>query len=340
MTPREWINLAKRRVQRILTRRRFASHRQLEKKISEAGPSHMRPEPLKISAALSELVADGAVQSEPLPQLGTFYKPSDFGGPLDEARRLEIVDLYQRFRELTSNSQVCGKALERIVHQATFATDRYTVLGTPDYPPAQGFAINGYVLDRECDHILIPKDFHGPKVVVEDKNLREWLHPSSQEVWAVVGRALRIPNAVPVLICRRMHYIGFSFFKYIGMACWQVYCQYFSPSVEDNLLRIRHTDGLGFSDVSTSIDPPSALVRFFQRTIPNNLKTFQARFEDYRPVLHHYAIDERLEDEGIRGAARNKLFEEFKETLPRREDPSDFPPEGYTLPEDEGKNEE
>ncbi len=47
MDEREWVELAKRRVLKVLARRRFASNRQLEKKISEAGPPAMRPEPIR-----------------------------------------------------------------------------------------------------------------------------------------------------------------------------------------------------------------------------------------------------------------------------------------------------
>ena len=54
----EWVDLAKRRVLKVLRLRRFASNRQLEKKISEAGPGDMRPEPMKVSTAIKQLVDD------------------------------------------------------------------------------------------------------------------------------------------------------------------------------------------------------------------------------------------------------------------------------------------
>jgi hypothetical protein len=237
MDEREWIDLAKRRVLKVLRARRFASNRQLEKKIAEAGPANIRPEPIKLSTALRELVREGRVIAEVLSELGTFYTPDDFGGPSDEDRRAEIITLAKEFRALTRVPQICGKALETVVFTAATQSGQYTVLGTPAHPPAQGFAINGYVLEKECDHILIPKEFSGPKLVVEDKNLREWLHPSAEEVWSVIGKALRVPHAVPILICRRMHYMAFTIFSRVGMTCWQVYKQFFSPAhvTEDQL---------------------------------------------------------------------------------------------------------
>lgn len=70
MIEREWIDLAKRRVLKVLRVRRFASNRQLEKKISEAGPANIRPEPMKVSTAIRKLVREGRVIAELVPNLG------------------------------------------------------------------------------------------------------------------------------------------------------------------------------------------------------------------------------------------------------------------------------
>jgi hypothetical protein len=317
MDQRDWVEIAKRRVLKVLRARRFASNRQLEKKISEAGPGGMRPEPMKLSTAINELVRDGSVLAHPIPNLARFFSPSNFGGPMDENRRAEIVQLATEFRELTRNRDACGKALERVVYTAATVCGIYTVLGTPDHPPAEGFAINGYVLERECDHILIPKEFMGPKLVVEDKNLREWLHPSAEEVWGVIGKALRIPHAIPVLICRRMHYVGFPLFRRIGMLGWQVYKQFFSPDhvTEDQLEPYRHTDRLGFADITTDLSPPNPLINFFSSTVPANIDEFAERFEANRALLTEFAITKRMDSE-IPTHQRNELYREFEDRLP------------------------
>lgn len=313
----DWVELAKRRVLRVLRTRRFASNRQLEKKISEAGPGAMRPEPMKLSTAINELVASERLLQQTVPHLGRFYSPSDFGGSVDEERRADIIRLAQDFRGLTSDTQACGKALERVVYAAATQCGLYTVLGTPDHPPAQGFAINGYILERECDHILLPKDFPGPKLVVEDKNLREWLHPSAEEVWGVIGKALRIPHAIPVLICRRMHYIAFPFFRRLGMLCWQVYKQFFSPDhvTDAQLEPFRNSNRLGFADITTDLTPPPALINFFCATIPANIDDFAERFAANRALLTEFAITKRM-DSSIPTPTRNRLFREFQLRLP------------------------
>jgi hypothetical protein len=317
MDERDWVAVAKRRVQKILRARRFASNRQLEKKISEAGPGDMRPEPMKVSTAINELVAAGNLLQHPTPALGRFFSPPNFGGQADADRRTEILRLTEGFHVLTRNPQACGKALERVVYAAATQAGIYTVLGTPDHPPAQGFAINGYVLERECDHILIPKESSGPKLVVEDKNLREWLHPSAEEVWGVIGKALRVPHAIPVLICRRMHYVGFPLFRRIGMLGWQVYKQFFSPDhvTEAQLEPYRNSDLLGFSDITTDLTPPDPLINFFSSTIPANIDEFAERFESNRALLTEFAITKRL-DSSIPTPDRNRLYGEFFARLP------------------------
>jgi hypothetical protein len=312
-----WVSLAKRRVIRALERRRFASIRQLEKKISEAGPPPVRAEPIKISKAVASLADKGQIISEHLPNIATFYKPANFGGLDDQYRRDYILGLTHEFHKLTKNPVLCGAALEKIVKAAALASEQYHVIS----PAKQGLDIDGYIIEKECDQILIPKKFVGPAFVVEDKNLREWLTPSSEEVWALIGKALRFPDTIPVLICRRMHYVGFTIFKHIGLSCWQVYRQYFDPSVEPQLVPIRHTDGLGFSDVTTVLTPPPALTRFFGKTLPTYAETFRARFEEHRTLLTHYAIELGLEQD-THALNRKTIYEQFRRELSAGFDPN------------------
>jgi hypothetical protein len=319
-----WVALAKRRVLRILEQRRFASIRQLEKKISEAGPPAVRAEPIKISKALSSLTAKGQLLSELYPNLATFYKPANFGGPEDEKRRQCVLELTRQFHKLTQNPLLCGAAFEQVVNAAALASEQYHVIS----PAKQGLNIDGYVVEKECDHVLIPKKFLGPILVIEDKNLREWLTPSSTEVWALIGKALRFPDAIPVLICRRMHYVGFNTFKHIGLSCWQVFRQYFDPSIEAKLLDIRHKDGLGFSDVTTALSPPPALIGFFSKTLPKYADTFRSRFENRRALLQQYAIDRGLEAD-TPAFMRTKLFNDFRKELISVSDP-DMPDDEFS----------
>ena len=316
MEPAQWIELAKRRLLRTLARRRYASARQLEKKISEAGPADIRPEPMKLYTALRELLQTGAVLQDPVTGLTTFYTPRDFGSPTDQTRKQRILDLYHKFQSFNSNQDLCGFALEAIVDTAANRADRYTVLS----PAQRGLRINGVVLERECDHILSPRNFAGPVLMVEDKNMREWLSPSAEEIWSVIGNALRIPNTIPVILCRKLHHVCFTVFSRIGMMGWQLFRQYFHTSIEKDLTDIRHTDGLGFSDITTNTEPPAPLIRFFAKTVPDNAAEFQKRFENQRKLLTEYAIHKKMETRNEIGLeTRSYLYSEFFRRLPEPE---------------------
>jgi hypothetical protein len=233
-----WIQLAESRVRNILGVRRYASLRQLEKKISEQGPAHKRPQPTYVFTGLKNLQQRGIVQHEAVGHnLPTFFMLRDFGDDDDLERRAYVLELYRKFQTYSD----------------------------------------------------------GPQALVEDKNMREWLNPSSEQVWSVIGNALRFPNAIPVIVCRKMNFLAFRVFQRIGLLCWQAYDQYFDPSIEEELGAIRHKDGLGFSDVTTDLTPSNALVRFFSSVIPENSPASLIQFESHRDLLRRYAIELRLD---------------------------------------------
>jgi hypothetical protein len=339
-----WVQLAETRISNVLSVRRYASQRQLEKKISEQGPSNKRPQPPHVSTALKNLQKQSRVASEAVGHnLPLFFMPYDFGSPADVERRTYVLELYRRFQRFTLAPELCGNALERLVDEAANLGGMHSVLG-PIHPNQK---VNGIVVEREIDHLLIPKGYVGPSLVVEDKNMREWLNPSSEQVWSVIGNASKFPNALPVLVCRKMNFIAFRMFKRIGMACWQVFSQYFDPSIEEQLLEIRHKDGLGFSDVTTETKPPAALVRFFSSVIPKYSPDFMARFERHRALLRHYAVDERLdgsknaEGKELHPAARTATYYDFLEELRKRRGPPEWHEEyeeDLDYPEDEPEN--
>jgi hypothetical protein len=322
VTEAQWLQLAEIRILNILVTRRFASLRQLEKKISEQGPSAKRPQPPHVTTALKNLVKERRVVTEQVGQnLPLFYMLQNFGGTSDMERRKYVINLYRQFHSFTVTQRLCGEALEKIVDKAANLGGMHTVLG----PLLPGQKVNGVAVGNEIDHLLIPKDYVGPSAIVEDKNMREWLNPSSEQVWSVIGNAVKLPNAIPVLICRKMNFLAFRVFKRIEMMCWQVYGQYFDPSIEQELIPMRHKDGLGFSDITTQVEPPAALVRFFFSVIPKNSVEFSSRFEEHRGILKRYALDERLnggkdlEGKQLHPSKRTAIYASFLKELQKRD---------------------
>jgi hypothetical protein len=305
-----------------LRQRRYCSVRQLEKKICEAGPADLRPDPIKLSDGIRALLNAGQIRKEtPTPGLPEFYFPFDFDPlkPSDMGRRDCIVALYRSFLGLIGSKRV-GKALERVIHSA--ATDaapgRFTLLGDPDHPVPVGMMVSGKAVQREPDLLIVGCGRADCVLDVEAKNLREWLSASSEEVWSLIGRALRI-DAVPVLITRKILFPAYYVFRQIGLLAFQIHFQYFPPELEPKVGEMRHKDGLGFSDIRCSSSPPPSLVRYFADHLPRLAPQAADNFLARKDLLSRYAIEGGLESQRVHGKQRAALFKEFEKELFGRE---------------------
>lgn len=318
--PAEWREIASNRVRKVLRQRRYCSIRQLEKKICEAGPPDLRPDPIKLSGGVRALLDIGQIRRDrPTPglRLPEFYVPANFdpSKAADAERRNYITGLYRSFLDLISTKRV-GKALERVVHHAAMgsAPAKFTVMGDPDRPIPVGTMISGKPIQREPDLLVVGCGRANCLLDVEAKNLREWLSGSSEEVWSLIGRALRI-DAVPLLVARKILSPAYYVFREIGLLAFQVHFQYFPPELESKVGEMRHKDGLGFSDIRCSYDPPPTLVRYFADHLPHLAPQAADRFLAHKDLLSRYAIDEGLESEKISGKKRAGLFREFEREL-------------------------
>jgi hypothetical protein len=307
--------MALRRLPNAMRRVRYGSIRQYEMKICEAGPPHMRPNPIHLREAINAMEERGRIRSEPPPRirgvsLPTFYFPPDFdpARPADGARRAEVHALYETFLRAGQEDQ--GKTLERVVFDAVMTARRagryMAVIGSPDRPPGESVVFNGVELTEALDLILVAGD---GAVAVEDKNEREWLGPSSHEVWELIGKALRI-DALPVLVCRKVTYDTFLLFKQIGALAYQMHGQLFPANFAARLDRVRHREGLGFADLRFGDTPPPGLIRFFDRTIPTLLGGRLELFRSMHELLTEYAINQGLEED-LPGDRRRAVYREF-----------------------------
>lgn len=298
-------------------------------KVAEAGPADLRPNPIHLRDALNRLVRSDQVRSEhpPSPRdvtLPVFYTPADFSveRTSDRVRRERVIDLYTTF--LRAGREDEGKTLERTVYRAALEARRagryLTVIGSPDRPPDAALVLDDVPVAGALDLILVAR---GGMVAIEDKNLREWLGPSSEEVWALIGKALR-HDALPVLICRKVTYDLFFLFKQIGALAFQVHRQMFPLEFAERLAFIKHKDGLGFHDIRFGDDPPPSLTHFMSETIPRYLEEKIALFREKAPLLREYAIEAGLEEE-IPGEQRSLIYRDFFRRLKGWDDmPPDY----------------
>lgn len=275
----------------------------LEAKICEAGPGDKRPNPVSLNAALQRLVSAHKIQIIPkrtaneTPFYASTYvdiTTESFQAVLDKRRHLYLIH-----KGLADRNEYCSEILERIVDSALVrsgvVSEFVTRFPNPNVPR-----------DRPLDFVVRINDVLWGG---EDKNYREWLYPESWEIWSTISKCCEI-DAVPILIARKIPYVSFLFFGKAGMVGFQTHFQYFHPTCSEELARVKDVDGLGYKDISCTLEPPDYLIRFLSTTIPRIGPDFQRRFSQTKDVLLHFCDDEHLRDKTLHPRRRKQVFSE------------------------------
>jgi hypothetical protein len=170
-----------------------------------------------------------------------------------------------------SRPGVVGPAGERAVHESLKESATFRLLN-----PAGGHvsSLLGYPLDGPLDHavILTPIDDQdlpeAPVIVpIEVKNIRDWIYPSSQELYQLLDKAAKLQQhkptqpIVPVLVCRRAHYTTYRMAKDLGFFVVQARRQYITSVDPERLAEVQAE--LGFLDLVEHRGPDSLLVHMF-----------------------------------------------------------------------------
>lgn len=318
--PVDRLALAKKRIKSVLSDRLYATVRQLESKISEAGPTNQRCNPHVITQALREMRAAGEVLTSTHPEHNNifFYLASSESKAKSRkalaARKAEVHALYSEYLPLAQNDpRVCGDALETVMRKAFATQPTYFEIGSRSHPELN---FNGKTLPGALDgtFLLLEKKI---LIAVETKNLREWIYSDSEELWSLINKANTISSpacpVLPVIICRKIPYYAFAAFKQIGILGFEVHHQFFDPLVEDALINIRHKDGLGFHDIKTELIYPPKLLDFLSKTVPEHGPEYADRFLRNKPLLDKLAP--QLAAKTTRGTYRHTLWQEVKNSL-------------------------
>lgn len=300
----KWVALAERRIISVLQSRIAANIRQLEVKISESGPGNIRPEPHILSDALRSLSDRGQIRtSKPKGverrEETRFYSLAKNDPELVRGRIKELLVPYRTHRMLADTEEYCSRVLEDIVRLCFDASSGYTYLGRlPKSSPLDGV----YELKAQ-------------KIGVEVKNVREWIYPTSGEVWIMVRKCLQI-NAIPFLVTRKTSYIARNFLDELGIMHFQVWRQVFSKDVAHLLPDIQHTDRLGYKDVvAVDIIPNPHLVAHLQDTLPGQIAGYRAQWDRRQDVLHEFAITRGLGNSDMKDQERKSHYEDLRSSL-------------------------
>ncbi len=295
----EYVALARTAIIELLDEEHAAAWLEVEAKITDfpwPGIGH-RIDKHHLSTARIELLRTGQIVN---PSLGTR------GGRevviihrADTTRRqTAIARAASRKRILTarylgwaqgtpSRPGVIGPAGERVVHDSLKESATFRLVN-----PSGGQVSNllGYALDGPLDHaiILTPINDEGlpeaPVVVpIEVKNIRDWIYPSSQELYQLLDKAARLQQyqptlpIVPVLVCRRAHYTTYKMAKDLGFFIVQAHRQYIASVDTERLAEVQAE--LGFLDLVEHRGSDPQLVHMFANVFTKHASEFSVRWQ-------------------------------------------------------------
>jgi hypothetical protein len=169
-------------------------------------------------------------------------------------------------------------------------------------PVAGGPLDNGALLTRVDAETLMPDGQY--VVVVEVKNLRQWIYPRTQELHQLLDKAARFQVAhperrfVPVLVCRKAHYLTTMMAQQVGFYVIQTHRQYVRPFLADTEEGRRYlgevNSELGYDLVPES-GPVTPMVEHFrsplQRVADRTAERWAAAAGRMSPILSRLRDD-------------------------------------------------
>lgn len=320
----EWLDIARRRILRILRTRRLASPHQLETKIAEAGPPHMRANPHHIHNALISLRKDGLVHLAHEVETTKLYAPRDWDptSTTDSERLTRIETGYKAYLDVQREDR--GRSLERIIQKAIEESSQFLWYNEPGRPPPSGTTVSGILLtgSGNLDHYLSYKGPQAFLVGIDDKSIRDWIYPERDEIRHLLRKCLAY-NMLPVLVARKVHFTTRNLFHHLGALAFETHFQFFDPQYEERLADVRHKDGVGFADIRCPEHPPPHLVNMFSNTLVNLLPSFWQTFSNNAQLIREYT-EEEIDYHGL--LVGLELAEEFEEEDQEYEGPDDYYP--------------
>lgn len=304
-----WVDISKKRIFNILKKYRVCTKRQLETKISEAGPVNIRPEPIFITQALGELSKKGAIISieDTTPHFYTF--PSFYQNKEDQKRYERLLGFHKHYAKLAQNPNNCGKVLETVFYESAKECKYFSTIGDPVTSPQ---SINGYDFKKikHPDFVLLynsntPAHSRPIKVIVECKNIRQWLYPEAHEIWEFLYKAAQT-CMVPVLITRKIAYPTRFLFKSIGAMGFEMHRQYFAPHLKDKMKNIVHKNELGFHNICFSNEKESRIINFLDNVVRAQLESILDTFMSVKDTILYFA--EKLSRESLSSKKRTEIY--------------------------------
>jgi len=316
-SPEQWRALAAQRLLGLLDAEGAVTKPEMEAKLSEEAVG-LRPvasaqlvNPHHLTTARARLLAAGEIVRNSDATRGgrpvaTFLRASATKQDLRAAGRKRL--LHARFLSWSSSSAEwkgappIPAALERVIHASLLeaAPHGYRLVrpGGGDVTELLGRPVVGGSLDNAAFYTPLHDGLPRPPVtvVIEAKNLREWVYPHTQELDQVLSKAAQLsvdfPGAwiLPVLVCRRMHYTTTRMAKQMGFHGIETRRQYVRPVVAVEGDSRRRFDEV-VAELGYDLQPHEGavpqMVQQFVTTVPKRVDEATRR---WREVCAHPAV--------------------------------------------------
>lgn len=287
------LELAKLRLQRILSSHGIATARTLENKISDGGPYNQRIDPHILTTARNELVTAGTIVRTVQANV-PWYSLRSANPAFVQERFGTQLPIHQRLTQHAFTTRL-GQTLEIAASRALSAIEKGEYYGifadltqhddSAPYskiePPSQ---IGNRVLPgaRKLDFIF--RHDSAGYLGIECKNVREWIYPNREELKDLIQKCLYL-DCVPVLIARRIPFVTFKVFSPCGVIFHENYNQFF-PYADTELAELaRAKDNLGYHDLRIGNDPDARLRKFVIENLSLVAQEARERFEKFRDLL-------------------------------------------------------
>lgn len=318
-----------------------ASKIELEAKLIEAHYDAPPFEPAHLQDARNKLLEAGAITIERVETRGGRTPPLLVTA--DRHRRNRKVEdasarkrlLMSRYYSYVEGSAVTGQGLTgdagELAFQAAFlrasvgASLATVSHGIPSVAKIREIRVdldNGFLLGLLDKVSLAPVGPFGVEVLVEVKNLREWVYPRTQELYQVLDKAARVQHAfpgdmfLPMLVCRRARITTTFMAAQLGFFVIDARRHYFPRHSQIDpkaLLELVHE--LGLNDVTQENGHDVT-----QRT-ESKLVTLQRHFDVGRAIerwQRHSADDRfrelihRMNDDRLPNLVRDRTLNELR----------------------------
>lgn len=324
----EWFSIAWRRILSVVGKNIACTERQLQMKISEAGPYNQRIEPLIITDVLSLMLHDGAIMRDYFtansqPQKIYFLPHVDLS--LLEKRKEALTGYYNTYYSISGNRLFCGNVLEHMMNQAVLATNLFIVFGNLfednlsngmlEIASPSLNVYNGNHTKDPIDLILTHKrTLIG--VGVEVKNKREWKYGSDKEIWHFIHKCCEL-KITPIFVARKIPVITKFFFQKAGILGMETQFQYIHPCKEPILKDIITKDKLAYADIKFETQYRGFFKSYFENVVDVHLEEYSNVFMKNIDILYDYSkilkLDKRDQHLTYK-QAREEIYEAYGQT--------------------------